>query len=170
MVTGRGGRKPTVRGALYEGTSIAAVCGTTYRLVWESWGSPELRYASTRKIVDGPGRTLYPLLIVALRTFLMGPRKVLAQFLLFLPVLLENAAARGISESLEQDLLPTVVKQVTTQVLRCLSQIPPPHYSAVRFTHATVPWAGTTAFTTRSRRASKISPRRVAHTHVVRRW
>ena len=61
----RGGRKPTVRAALYESTSIAAVYGTIYSLVWESWGSPELRYASTRKIVDGPGRTLYPLLIVA---------------------------------------------------------------------------------------------------------
>ena len=45
----RGGRKPTVRGALYEGTSIAAMYDTIYSLVWESWGSPELWYASTRK-------------------------------------------------------------------------------------------------------------------------
>ena len=45
----RGGRKSTVRGALYESTSIAAVYGTICSLVWESWGSPELWYASTRK-------------------------------------------------------------------------------------------------------------------------
>jgi hypothetical protein len=38
----RGGRKPTVRDAPYEGTSIAAVYGTDYSLKWESWGSPEL--------------------------------------------------------------------------------------------------------------------------------
>jgi hypothetical protein len=47
---GRGGRKSSVRGALYESTSIAApVYGTICSLVWESWGSPELWYASTRK-------------------------------------------------------------------------------------------------------------------------
>ncbi len=40
---------PQFGGALYEGTSIAAVYGTTCSLVWESWGSPELWYASTRK-------------------------------------------------------------------------------------------------------------------------
>ena len=36
----RGGRKPTDRGAPYESTSITAVYGTYYSLVWESWGSP----------------------------------------------------------------------------------------------------------------------------------
>ncbi len=43
----RGGRKSTVRGALYEGTFIAAVYGTIYSLVWDSWGSSKLPYVST---------------------------------------------------------------------------------------------------------------------------
>jgi hypothetical protein len=43
----RGGRRPSVRGALYESTSIAAVYGTISSLVWGPWGSPELWYAST---------------------------------------------------------------------------------------------------------------------------
>jgi hypothetical protein len=41
----RGGRRSSVRGALYESTSIAAVYGTICSLVWESRGSPELWYA-----------------------------------------------------------------------------------------------------------------------------
>ena len=36
----RGGRQSTVRGALYESTSIAAVYGTICSLVWEPWGQP----------------------------------------------------------------------------------------------------------------------------------
>ena len=45
----KGGGQSSVRGALYGGTSIAAVYGTIRSLVWESWGSPDLWYASTRK-------------------------------------------------------------------------------------------------------------------------
>ena len=35
----RGGRQPTVRGALYESTSIAAVYGTICSLVWGTMGT-----------------------------------------------------------------------------------------------------------------------------------
>ncbi len=34
----RGGRQSSVRGALYESASIAAVYGTICSLVWETWG------------------------------------------------------------------------------------------------------------------------------------
>jgi hypothetical protein len=45
----KGGRRSSVRGALYESASIAAVYGTVCSLLWESWGRPEFWYASTRK-------------------------------------------------------------------------------------------------------------------------
>jgi hypothetical protein len=49
----RGGRSSSARGVLYESTSIAAVYGTICSLLWESWGSPDLWYASTRKKSHG---------------------------------------------------------------------------------------------------------------------
>ena len=69
----RGGRKSSVRGAPHESTSIAAVYGTICSLVWESWGSPELRYASTRK-PRGKNRLLKDLLKILKKTVHMNAR------------------------------------------------------------------------------------------------